>query len=156
GLSRLRQSPSPGLRALMAASGLGEGSGVRAADIGFRLGPRLNAAGRLGCARIIVGLPTTPSPGKAPPGAGVPEQRNAQPQTLERSIVAQARDMIKTRGMERDPALVLASEEWHGGVIGIVAGRLAEQYARPALVIAIRRERDEHDPDKEEVVGIGS
>src|SRR5262249_61449452 len=79
-----------------------------------------------------------------------------QRQTLERSIVAQARDMIKTRGMERDPALVLASEEWHGGVIGIVAGRLAEQYARPALVIAIRRERDEHDPRKEEVVGIGS
>lgn len=156
GLNRLRTAPSAGLRALMTAAGLGEGADVRAADIGYRLGPRLNAAGRLGCARIIVDLLTTTVPAKAAELAAFLEQRNAERQTLERRVVSDAREMIEREGLERSPALVLASPEWHGGVIGIAAGRLAEQYARPALVIAVRRERPEEDPDREHVVGVGS
>lgn len=156
GLNRLRTAPSPGLRALMTAAGLGEGADVRAADIGYRLGPRLNAAGRLGCARIIVDLLTTTSPTKAAELAEFLEKRNADRQTLERRVVSDAREMIQKQGLQSAPALVLASEEWHGGVIGIAAGRLAEQYARPSLIIAIRRERSEEDPEREDVVGVGS
>src|SRR5439155_11369793 len=61
GLHRLRQAPTPGLRALLAAAKLADAATVRADDIAFRLAPRLNAAGRLGCARLVVDLLTTPS-----------------------------------------------------------------------------------------------
>jgi single-stranded-DNA-specific exonuclease len=120
GLNRLRTAPSAGLRALMTAAGLGEGADVRAADIGYRLGPRLNAAGRLGCARIIVDLLTTTVPAR---------RRNwltfwkaAERQTLG-GVWSAMREMIEKQGWS-----VRRRRCWRastgGGVIGIAAGRL--------------------------------
>ncbi len=137
GLRRLREAPPLGLRALCQAAGMEDGAELRAYDVGFRIAPRLNAAGRLGCARLVVDLLTTNRPEQAADLARYLELQNTQRQQLERRMTAEARRMVEERGYQDHPALVLASADWHGGVIGIVAGRLAEHYARPALVIKL-------------------
>jgi single-stranded-DNA-specific exonuclease len=141
GLGRLRQAPSVGLKALLEAAGLTAGAELRASDIAYKLAPRLNAAGRLGCARLVVELLTTTSPPRAADHARYLEKQNGERQTIERQMVARAREMAE-RDFAGAPALVLASPDWHGGVIGIVAGRLAEQFARPVLLIAVRPGED--------------
>jgi single-stranded-DNA-specific exonuclease len=137
GLQRLRQTASPGLHALCAFAGLGEGTELRASDIGFRIAPRLNAAGRLGCARLVVELLTTARPEQAEQLARYLDEQNSQRQTIERRMVSEARKMVEEQGRGDDPALVLAHPGWHAGIIGIVAGRLADLYARPSLLIAL-------------------
>src|SRR5262249_50573477 len=109
GLARLRQAPSPGLRALCEAAGLEPGAALRAAGVGFRLGPRLNAAGRLGCARLVVELLTTPQRERAVDLARFLEDQNLKRQALERRMVSEARQMVEAAGRPDDPALVLAS-----------------------------------------------
>jgi single-stranded-DNA-specific exonuclease len=146
GLARLRQAPLPGLQALCEAAGLGPGAALRAADVGFRLGPRLNAAGRLGCARLVVELLTTPQRERAVDLARYLEDQNLKRQALERRMVSEARQMVEADGRPDDPALVLASPSWHAGVIGIVAGRLADLYGRPALMIALPAAGGPEDP----------
>jgi single-stranded-DNA-specific exonuclease len=138
GLARLGHAPSIGLKALMASAGLDGKAPLTATDIAFSLGPRLNAAGRLGCARLAIELLTTPSTQRATDLARFLEEQNKSRQTLERKILAQARALLETTDVAGAPALVLASEEWHPGLIGIVAGRLADMYGRPALLIALR------------------
>jgi single-stranded-DNA-specific exonuclease len=138
GLARLRQRPSVGLRALLQSAGLAEKAELAAGDIGFSVAPRLNAAGRLGTARLAVDLLTTPSPEHAAELARYLEELNGQRQQLERRMLAEARDMIERDGVPELPALVLAGADWHPGLIGIVAGRLAERYGRPALMISLR------------------
>jgi single-stranded-DNA-specific exonuclease len=137
GLARLRQTQQPGLKALCAAAGLERAAVLRASDIGYKLGPRLNAAGRLGCARLVVDLLTTSSAEQALQLARYLEDQNARRQALERRMVAEARELIEAEGRHQDPALVLARRGWHAGVIGIVAGRLVELYGRPTLMIAL-------------------
>ena len=137
GLNRLRQTPPVGLKALSEAAGIEDGAEIRASDIGYRLAPRMNAAGRLGCARLVVDLLTTTQRDKAVEIARYLELQNGQRQTLERRMLIDARKMIEETGRQDDAALVLASADWHGGVIGIIAGRLASQYARPALMIKL-------------------
>jgi single-stranded-DNA-specific exonuclease len=137
GLHRLRQSPPLGVRALCQAAGMEDGAELRAYDVGFRIAPRMNAAGRLGCARLVVDLLTTTRPEHAADLARYLEGQNAQRQQLERRMTADARRIVEEEGRQGDPALVLASAEWHGGVLGIVAGRLAESYARPTLIIKL-------------------
>lgn len=142
GLSRLRQAPALGLRTLLEGTGLHGGPTLRAADVAFKLAPRLNAVGRLGCARLVVELLTTTNPQHAADHVRFLEDQNQQRQTLERKITAEARALVDERGWGRDPALVLASPYWHPGVIGIVAGRLAEQFARPVVLIAVKPASD--------------
>lgn len=149
GLARLRQVPSIGLKALLDAAGLGDKEGLTAGDIGFRLAPRLNAAGRLSCARLVVELLTTTSPQRAQDLARYLEGQNEQRQSLERRMLTQARELAEA--CDGAPALVLASPEWHAGIIGIVAGRLADLFARPTLLIALRQ-----DGTAGEAVGQGS
>jgi single-stranded-DNA-specific exonuclease len=140
GLHRLRQTTLPGLKALRAGAGLAEGAPLRASDIGFKLAPRLNAAGRLGCARLVVDLLTTAREEQAVQLARYLEEQNSQRQTLERRMVVEAKKLIEEHDYGKDAVLVLAHPGWHGGIIGIVAGRLADQYARPALMIALPSE----------------
>ncbi|HZY87983.1 MAG TPA: single-stranded-DNA-specific exonuclease RecJ, partial [Gemmataceae bacterium] len=142
GLHRLRQAPPLGIRALCEAAGVDVAAGVRASDIGYKIAPRLNAAGRLGCARLVVDLLTTTRREQAVDLARYLEEQNGKRQTLERRMVSEARQLVEEQGRGGDPALVLAGRDWHGGVIGIVAGRLAELYARPALMIALPAEGD--------------
>jgi single-stranded-DNA-specific exonuclease len=151
GLHRLKQTAVPGIQALLTVAGLGEKQCLAADDISFRLGPRLNAVGRLGCARMVVDLLTTPSAERAMTLAQFLEKQNVERQRIERAILSEVRARLEGDGIDGQPALVLASPEWHPGVIGIVAGRLAESYARPVLLIAVRQERPEGPP-----VGQGS
>jgi single-stranded-DNA-specific exonuclease len=155
GLNRLRQTTLPGLQALCACAGLTPGAALRASDIGFKIAPRLNAAGRLGCARLVVDLLTTAREEQAVQLARFLDEQNNQRQTLERRILAEARKLIAEKQRDSDPALVLAHPGWHAGIIGIVAGRLAEQYARPTLMIALPAP-DADGASLHERVGIGS
>jgi single-stranded-DNA-specific exonuclease len=142
GLSRLRQKPSLGLQALCESAGIKPGSELRASDIGYRLAPRINAVGRLGQAVIAVELLTTTRRERAVDLARHLETLNKDRQEIERKMLARAKELLISEGRIGDPALVLAitgSSGWHGGVVGIVAGRLAEQYARPALLITLPR-----------------
>jgi single-stranded-DNA-specific exonuclease len=150
GLSRLRQAPTPGLRALLDATGLGEKSQLCAEDVSYKLAPRLNAVGRLGSARLVVELLTTTSPQRAADLARFLEGQNTQRQQYERRILVRARELADSCDLDGAPALVLADPEWHPGVVGIVASRLVEQYARPVLLIALQERGDSG------VVGHGS
>lgn len=138
GLSRIRQAASPGLKALLAASGIGDKPDIRAEDVSFKLAPRLNAAGRLGSARLVLELLTTQSDQRAADLARFLEGQNTQRQQFERKIVAQAREMVEEGGFTGSPALVLAHADWHPGIIGIVGSRLVERFGKPALLIALK------------------
>lgn len=136
GLHRLRQVPSVGLKALLASAGLADRPALCAADVAYYIAPRLNAASRLGCARLLVELLTTPSAERAATLASYLEEQNQKRQAIERRIVAEAREQVAALDLGRTAALVLDSHDWHTGVIGIVAGRLVDQFARPVLLIA--------------------
>jgi single-stranded-DNA-specific exonuclease len=151
GLKRLRESPSPGLEALLEVSGLAEANAIRAEDVSFKLAPRLNAAGRLGSARLVVELLTTQSPHRAGELARFLEDLNGRRQQAERKILARARELVEEKAWHQSAALVLAEPDWHPGIIGIVASRLVDLYARPVLMVALRADRI-----KDQVVGQGS
>jgi single-stranded-DNA-specific exonuclease len=137
GLSRLKQNPPLGLKALMESANLQNKPFFTATDIAFGLAPRINAAGRLGSARLAVELLTTTSSQRAGDLARWLEQQNLQRQSVERSIYKEARELADSQEHASAPALVLASRSWHAGLIGIVAGRLMETFGRPVLMIAL-------------------
>lgn len=138
GLASLMDHPSPGLQALLRITELARKQALEADDVGFVLAPRLNAAGRLGQAQLAVELLTTTAADRAAALAEYIHELNNSRQHLERSIYLaaqkQAQDAFDPHG---DPALVLAAHGWHPGVIGIVAGRLAEKYHRPVILISL-------------------
>lgn len=137
GLRKLADTRWPGVRALIDAAGL-KGTDIRAGHVGFVLGPRLNAAGRIGDAMDGLALLLEDDPAEARRRAARLETLNVQRQRLDKEILEQAIGAIEDAvDLERDYGLVLAREGWHAGVIGIVASRLVERYARPAILIAL-------------------
>ena len=138
GLKTLFRDPPLGLQKLMQLTRLTEKSQLAAEDIGFTLAPRLNAAGRLGQAQLGVELLVTADPVRADALAAYIEVLNENRNKLERSIQLAANKQIReVHACDDDPAFVLASPQWHPGVIGIVAGKLAEKYHRPVVLIAL-------------------
>jgi single-stranded-DNA-specific exonuclease len=143
GLKVMSAWSNPGMRALMAVAGAKMDSpGVF--EAGFILGPRINAGGRIGRADLGARLLSTDDPDEAAELAGRLDALNAQRKEVERNIVAAA-----TEAIERDsnldpaaPAIVVAREDWHPGVIGIVASRLREIYRKPVVVIGVDRAAD--------------
>lgn len=138
GLLGLPRSRLHGVQALLRMAGV-SGKKLAGYDIGFKLGPRLNAIGRMGHARLAVDMLTWASPAEAGRIAEHLDQQNQARQTLERRITAEAEQMVTVTGQDTDGvrAIVLASEGWHAGVIGIVAGRIAETFGKPAVLIAL-------------------
>jgi single-stranded-DNA-specific exonuclease len=137
GLNSLRSMPTAGIAALLREAGLADKQQLEGEDLAFTLAPRLNAAGRLGQAEIGVELLTTDSHARAEKLAQYLQELNAQRQTLERSITRAAEKQAREKfDCASDPALVLASDEWHPGIIGIVAGRLADKHNLPVVVLA--------------------
>jgi single-stranded-DNA-specific exonuclease len=136
GLERIRKKPSVGLKALLDASGVKPDQVLTSEDVGFKLAPRLNAAGRLGYAGLAVDLLTTTSAQTANKLAAELERQNGERQARERKYTAQAKEMVAEQ-FANDPAIVVASTDWHPGVVGIVASRLVEHFGKPALVIAV-------------------
>jgi single-stranded-DNA-specific exonuclease len=141
GLKSLAEGPSLGLQALLAAAELGDGKVLNAGHIGFSLAPRLNAAGRLGQGILAVELLACTSEPRARDLARHLNEQNEVRQKIERSILHQARERIEAElNLDQTSALVLDDADWHPGVIGIVAGRLVERYARPVLLISSKEE----------------
>ena len=138
GLGGLTKTKLTGIRALIASAGL-TGQNLDSFDVGFRLAPRLNACGRMGHARLAVEMLTGADEAKAGEIATYLEGQNRQRQAMERKILEQAEAMIAADGLAADGAcaLVLGREEWHPGVIGIVASRLVDRYHRPAVMVAL-------------------
>ena len=138
GLASLIERATPGLKALLRVAGLADRTALQAEDIAFAIAPRINAAGRLGQARLAVELLTTGDTERAAALATYLDELNKNRQTVERRMLKQAKELVAERPEWHDQrALVLAHEEWHPGVIGIVASRVAEHFQRPAIMISI-------------------
>ncbi|HEX2096737.1 MAG TPA: single-stranded-DNA-specific exonuclease RecJ, partial [Solirubrobacterales bacterium] len=138
GLAEARRARRPGMRALLEVAKC-EPSGLDETDFGFRLGPRINAAGRLYRADAGVELFLTASEERAAEIANELNRANAERRATEREVEAAAEAARRQLPAElRDaPAVVVAGSGWHPGVIGIVASRLAERHHRPAIVISL-------------------
>lgn len=138
GLERIRHSPFVGLRALVDASNL-DTEKVKASDVGFRLAPRLNAAGRLGHAKDALELFITTDPKRAAEIAAFLTKQNDERREVERKIAEQAIAMAEEKGMTGPDcrAIVLAHSEWHAGVVGIACSRLVERFNRPTILMQI-------------------
>ena len=136
GLRALPQCERPGIQALIESAGL-TGKGLDSFDMGFRLGPMLNAAGRMGHARLAVELITSDNSIRAMQIAEYLKEQNTQRQQLQRKIFKQAGKMIIEQGANHPDrkSIVLANESWHTGVIGIVASRIVDKYYRPTIMI---------------------
>jgi len=136
GLKELDDVANPGLRSLIEISGL-KGKRISEGDVGFRIGPRINAAGRMGLTELAVKLFTSSSPEESDEIARRLDELNAKRQTTEERILRQAFDKIKANAWDRSyRILILGSEEWHRGVIGIVASRLKEAFCRPVILFS--------------------
>ena len=136
GLRRLASSRFVGIRALMEASRVGRDE-MDAEAAGFRLGPRLNAAGRLGHAKDALELLLTDDGAAAAELAAKLDGLNAERQRVERAIADEAASMAEASGMtgSGSRAIVLAHEGWHAGVVGIVCSRLVERFGRPVVLM---------------------
>lgn len=134
GLQALAATRKPGLRALMEVARV-DPSGLDAGAIGFRLAPRINAAGRLHRADAGLELLLTDDPGRARAVAAELDAVNAERRDVETRIRFAAEALVAAEGPA--PAYVLAADDWHPGVIGIVAARIAERHHRPTVLIAL-------------------
>ena len=132
GLGRLRTAPRPGLAALMEVTGI-VADQMTAGKIGYRLAPHLNAAGRLEDASLALDLLAAADHQTALPLALRLSELNRQRQEIESAIFAAALEMVPE---PLPPALVLSSPDWHEGVVGIVASRLAERVYRPTILLS--------------------
>lgn len=135
GLKTFNKSGNAGLRALGAKAGASAKATVY--DFGFLLGPRINAAGRIGHARLAFELLTTDDTDRRLRLADQLHVMNAERQAIESDVLDCAVAAVEARGLYRRAVIVAAGEGWHPGVVGIVAGRLKERYDKPAIVIGI-------------------
>jgi single-stranded-DNA-specific exonuclease len=137
GLRALARTQKPGLQALMRAAGVDPAT-VDAGACGFRLGPRINAAGRLGHPRSALELLLTDDAGEARRLANELEELNRERQAVEARILREATVQVEEwpESLRERRAYVVAGEDWHEGVIGIVASRLVERFNRPVILLA--------------------
>lgn len=138
GLEEIRRAARPGMRALIAAAKC-EVTRLDESDLGFRLGPRINAAGRLYRADAGVELFLTEDEGRAAEIAIELNRANGERRATEREVANAAETALRDlpERLREAPGLVVAGRDWHPGVIGIVASRLVERYHRPVVVISL-------------------
>lgn len=134
GLKQLANTGRIGLRALIDVAGIA-GPAITTSDIGFRLGPRLNARGRLNHAGVAVELMLTRDAAGARQIALSLDAANRERRDLEKTTLQAAMAVVASNGLDADAALCVYDETWHAGVLGLVASRLASTYHRPAIVI---------------------
>jgi single-stranded-DNA-specific exonuclease len=137
GLDGLRSVRNPGLRALLNVSGFAPGEPVTASNVGYRIAPRMNAAGRMADANQIVNLLLTEDEDQARAIAEQLQSLNRERQDVQSEIVRVILEECLAAPVRDDQAaLVFVGKEWHRGVVGIVAGRLADRFHRPVFVLA--------------------
>jgi single-stranded-DNA-specific exonuclease len=136
GLDLINRSPRPGIYALMKAAKLEPGH-LSAGQVVFSIAPRINAVGRLGDANRAVDLFTTNDPAKGVELAQVLEDENAQRRKIDEVTFTHAMELVEESfDLDRDMGIVLHDDNWHPGVIGIVASRLVEKFHRPAVMLS--------------------
>lgn len=137
GLNDLPKATNPGLRALMEVAGFNEGGEMTAYDLGFRIGPRINAAGRMDAARAVVELFETNDRQEAKRLAKHLDDKNRERQIVQSEIVKLAiAEWEQNSKTNQTHAAVIAGDDWHRGVIGIAASKIAEKLYRPCVVIS--------------------
>ena len=134
GLRTLKEAARPGLRALMDVAGVRPGQDLMPVDISFRLGPRINASGRLADAALSVELILSDDARFCRETAQQLDSFNRERQDIERGITEEAERLIETEYLDQ-PGIVLYADGWHPGVVGIVAGRVTRKYHRPCIVL---------------------
>jgi single-stranded-DNA-specific exonuclease len=134
GLAILQEARRPGLRALMDVAGVKPEHGINPVDISFRLGPRINASGRLADAALSVDLLLSEDEAFCSETARQLDTFNRERQDIERKITGEAEQLIEKHYLAA-PGIVLFDENWHPGVVGIVAGRVSRKYNRPCVVL---------------------
>jgi single-stranded-DNA-specific exonuclease len=139
GLDALNSTSRPGLRALINASGLTQGK-IKASDIGFGLGPRINAAGRLDDATRSYDLLLAENFASAEKLASELNQANRQRQDLTKEVQESAKAFAESDGSVENRIIVIAGEDYPAGVVGLVAGRLVEEWGRPVLILERKEE----------------
>lgn len=137
GLEALPHTDFVGVHALLQEAGL-LGKPITSVQIGFVLSPRINAAGRMGAADLAADLLETSDPVQAAALARELCELNRERQAVEQEICADAIDQIEQMSADERNALVLSSERWHQGVVGIVASRLSEKYSCPSFMIHLK------------------
>jgi single-stranded-DNA-specific exonuclease len=139
GLADLPKATNPGLRALMDIAGCNNGRGMTAYDLGFRLGPRINAAGRMDAARAVVELFEAEDQAEAKRLAEHLDARNRERQTVQHEIIKRALAEFESSAETKSQThiAVIAGDGWHRGVIGIAASKIAEKLNRPCIVISL-------------------
>ncbi len=145
GLEGLRDPRNIGLKALFEVAGLEAGAMPSARQVAFQIAPRINAAGRMDDARNVIELFLTTDPGRAMELAKALDAMNKERQDTQAEIVKTCEAVPVS---DSQAGLVFAAPEWHAGVVGIVAGRLVERYARPVFVLS-------EDPETGEAKGSG-
>jgi len=137
GLSALQYTEIPGLRALLDIADLSN-TNLDAFHVGYRLGPRLNAPGRVGNAGIVVEMLTTTCRERAVEIANFLDRENKRRQDIQVDIMASARKKVMSEiNLDETTAIVLADQAWHPGIIGIIASKIVEEFNRPTVMIAI-------------------
>lgn len=134
GLRTLKEAARPGLRALMDVAGVRPGQDLMPVDISFRLGPRINASGRLADAALSVELILSEDARFCRETAQQLDDFNRERQDIERGITEEADRLIEAEYLDQ-PGIVLYADGWHPGVVGIVAGRVTRKYHRPCIVL---------------------
>ena len=135
GIQGLNQSPRPGVRELVLSAGL-EMGGIDSSSISYSLGPRLNASGRMDHAVTSYELLTTSSPEQARELAAQLEARNGERQRLTAEVLAKARAKLASEGTDQ-PLLVVGGHDFPHGVLGVVAGKLVDEFYRPVVIMKL-------------------
>ena len=140
GLKLMKEGKNLGLRELIKVCGI-ETNKIGSSHIGYSVGPRINASGRLGYSYLGVQLFTTDSQEEAKEIANILEAKNIERQMIESKMYKEAEEVISSdEGYKNDKVLVIAHEGWQHGVIGIVASKLTEKYYKPTILLTIEDE----------------
>ena len=136
GLSRLSQTERPGLKALIEISGI-KTRKITSTFVSYILGPRINASGRMDTAEVSLNLLMSQKEDEAEQLAKIVEAHNRQRQKIENKILEEAQDLIDREiNFKEHRIIVIAKEDWHQGVLGIVASKLTDRFYRPTIVIS--------------------
>jgi single-stranded-DNA-specific exonuclease len=134
GLKQLSKTGRKGLQALFGVCGLSLNQPIRPVDISFRIGPRINASGRIGDAALPLEMLLSEDTQSCTQCARQLDEINRERQDIERQITQEAQHIVESSFLEA-PGIVLHNPQWHSGVVGVVAGKLARQYQKPCLIL---------------------
>jgi single-stranded-DNA-specific exonuclease len=138
GLQSFAKERRPGLDALCSVANIPSGQAITQADVSFKLAPRINVSGRLSDALLPVELLMASDISEAMVMAKKIDQMNRERQRIEHAVTIEAQKMVQEYYLN-DPGIVLFNSDWHSGIVGIVAGKLAKEYGRPVIVMSLER-----------------